>query len=297
MDMTDPPKARVGVRASRAAREALANIAARVGLSVAVTAAFVGFLGSCFVTEANAVVDARVYAARLAAQGYSILRVSGSQDSPEGLKGADCLGLAKVEGVQAQLWMSKAEDAHWFAIGGPPVPIRRTGGDILGFLSATNPDGVSHWSGAPILLDVSSDLATGKRQSFPVHLVQGASGRAVGRDAVLAFPTSLTMLGGGFEGNALLVSDLPAPNSSAESQSVESCSLVVREDERLKAKNAVSLVFSASRGYSVQWVMLNADALDPPRSRFETRPTRWLWLVGAIVFLAFWSLYLRLRRS
>jgi len=266
----------------------LDNLRARLGLTMAMVLAATSFLTATMVTETNAAVETRSYDRHLASLGYYILMVGTAKDAPTPLTTADCDALGAINGVRAALWLGPAGDGRWIDENGPPVPIRAIGGDVEQFLAISNPTRVSSWDGASLLIDEGSVMAAGRiGDSFTVRF-HPANGAAVSSPAMVV---SLTMLGSGMAGNAVVVT-----SSVGKRRPVEVCLVIADGEARSGAMAAVSVVYPATSGYTHRWVLGNADQFESPTGHFEHRQSQWMWLIAAAAFLVFWGMNLRLRR-
>ena len=270
-------------------REALANLVARRGLTAALVALFAAVLVGLLVAETDATVDVRSYGRRLADQGWTTFLVGRQPQSASAvLTPGDCTGLAHARGVRAALWVGPAGTYRLWAADGPGLQVRRVGGDVAAFIAVADPAAARAWRGEQLLIDRTNPVVAGTgRAVVPLRLLPD-DGRAPAH-VVPALAATLTRLGGGQQGNALL--------AGPPTGEVDFCAVVADEDARDAVVRQVRTAFPAARGYTQQWTLGEADAVDAPRARFESRLTRWAWLAGAAALVAVWGLYLRVRRG
>jgi hypothetical protein len=143
---------------------------------------------------------------------------------------------------------------------------------------------MSHWSGAQLFFDWASSAASISSTGEYDVIVTGSD-----NGAVRSLTVTLTALGAGASGNAVLV-DMRTGTASA-------CAAFIDSKDRAAVIQSVDVAFPAVLGYSRQWAMPNADRFETPEVRFEQRPSHFYWLWSAVVFTALWTLHMRIRRA
>lgn len=267
-------------------REALDNVLARPGLTLALVGAIAGLALWVVTGEVSASVQIRNYGHDLQRHGYFTLLLHPQEETSDArLTSADCSAAGTVPGVIAALSVTPiAEPYRLWAASGPEVPTQVVAGDVGAFLRATSQGSATVWQRADAVLDTASPLNVSRgAEAFPLRLID--AGRA---STVLAVAADLSALGSGTQGNLVVVDNRPGQ--------VKGCALLVDERHRHAVLEAVTTAFSPSQGYAAVWALPNADQFDAPTTRFEARTSQWFWVMAWAVATLLWAGYLRIRR-
>ncbi len=272
------------VRFGRIVAEAFAAVTSRIWISGGLVLGLAALLGAVAIAETNAAVAARVYEDGLVTAGYSTLIIEHSGQVPgTPLSTTDCAAIAGIDSVGPVVSIRQAVSMPGWARRGPDLTVIPVGGDIVAFLGSIDPTGIQSWRTAQTFVDRESSAAS---QSSPEYLLPlYPLGRGVDTTALAV---ELDALGPGASG-ALLVGD-------TQPGLIDACALFVTSDFRETVSRSIEAAFPAVSGFSQRWALTGAARFDPPRHRFEGRPTKDIWIASAAVFTGFWLFYLRLRR-
>lgn len=256
----------------------------RLWISGGLVLGLAALLAAVAVAETNAAVAARVYEDGLVTAGYSTLIIEQSDQVPATpLSTTDCAATGGIDGVGPVVSIRQPVSMPGWARLGPDLTVIPVGGDIVAFLGSIDPTGSLSWRTAQTFVDQDSSAAS---QSSPEYLLPlYPVGRGV---ATTALAVELDALGPATSGALLVADNQPGP--------VEACALFVTSDFRETVSRSIETAFPAVSGFSQRWALTGADRFDPPRSRFEGRPTKDIWIASTAVFMGFWLFYLRLRR-
>jgi hypothetical protein len=276
-----------GTRRSRSLiREALENLLARPGLTLALISTFTGLTLWAVTGEVSASVQIRNYGYDLQRHGYFTLLLHPQEETSDvRLTTADCASAGASPGVIAALAVSPVDEPYrLWATTGPEVPTQVVSGDVGAFLTATSHRPISAWEQANAVLDQASPLhvppSTGP---FPLS-ISGTRDTST----VLAVTADLSALGSGMQGNLMIVDNRPGP--------VKGCAFLVDERHRFPVVKAISTAFPPDLGYAAVWALPNADQFDTPTRRFESRTSQWFWMLAWAMGTLVWAGFLRIRR-
>lgn len=278
------PAARVG----HLCAEAIRNRMARLVLTLTLVAAWSGSALMVYVTERDGAQANVAYTSSMLSDGYATLLVAQSDTSPESLTWANCSTLNYQSGVRAVVGLREPVPLRLWTASGPEVVVREAMGDVAGFLEMTNPSRGGRWSSPSLIFDVDAvgaRPADGAEAAFVTKVVQ-ENGDGDTRTAVTR---NLTTFGGGFSGNAVM---LTPPGGE-----ISACVVLADLDKRDHVKAAASGLFPVVAGYGQQWALANADRFDSPRDRYEVRASRWYWLGAVALITLAWTFSLWILRS
>ena len=262
--------------------ESWRNVAARSGISAAVALVIAAGTTAAHVTEYNATVDARRYHDQLDRLGYSTYLLDRG-DAPDGLDNRACERMNAIDGVDTVVWLRRrAVAAPLHRPNGPITPLWGIGGDIGLLLDTIDQTAAAQWSGNGLIIERNSTSAPHTPRDMTLH----TGDTAITAPAVAA---TLTSLGQGLTGNAFA-------HEISDGQ-IDNCFLRVALDRRTSAVISVDAAIPPTTGIRRQWVLANADEWEPPAERYETRPTRLLFVPIAAIALVVWAFALRIRRS
>ena len=288
-----PARSRRRGRSRRLVAEAFANTISRPLLNLGLVTALVVILVGVAVTEANATTQARAYRDGLVASGYGTLLIDQQNKSlGADLRSSSCDALGNIDGVRAAIWLRDSQTMPLWNTAGYPIPVRPVGGNVLGFLAATDPTSMTSWRHAEMFIDPNSTAASNRSpDEYPLRTVTSPDS---GTDPAapttrIALTVRLSALGAGTSGNAIVIDPLPGP--------VTSCALLVDDNQRAHVVTSVATALPVLAGYSNRWILSNADLFPSARTRFEHRPTLLYWLAGAGAFTLIWLLVLRIHRT
>ena len=278
------PQAGVG----RLCAEAIRNRVARGGLTLALLAAWSVSGLVVYVAEHDAVQANAAYTASMLRDGYATLLVERSDGALETFTWDDCNTLRHVSGARAVVGLREPVLLRLWDTSGPEMTVREAMGDVAHYLAVTDPDHTRRWVAPSLIFDVDAlgarpaDATVGE---FDTRVVD-KSGEADTRTAITA---SLTSLGGGFSGNAVML----APPTGE----IATCVVLSDLDRRQQVESAVAGLFPVGAGFGQRWALTNAERFDSPRDRYETRESRWYWLAAVALIAVSWAFSLWIIRS
>ena len=262
--------------------ESWRNVAARTGISLALVLVIAAGTTAAHVAEYNATVDARTYHDQLDRLGYFTYLLDRG-DTQDTFDNRTCDRLGVIDGVDAAVWLRRRDVAATLHHPqGPTVALWGIGGDVARLLDHVDPIAATQWTGNPLIIERNSASTPPTPREMTIHAADTTIvGPAVG--------ASLTSLGQGLTANAFATEIADGP--------IDNCVLRVALDRRASTVTSVDAAISPTSGVRRQWVLVNADEWQSPADRYESRPSRLLFVPIAAITLVVWAFALRMRRG
>lgn len=278
--MTPPPVPRSAAGTAgrfgvgRLCGEAMRNRLARAGLSLAVLAVWAVAGLVVYGSERDAVRASSDHTSSMLASGYATLLVEQSALAREPFMWEDCNTLRHLAGVHAVLALREPEILRLWDRRGPEITTRQAIGDVAGFLAVTSPGEIERWVAPSLIFDIDAFGARPANGGVGEYVttVVSPSDDADTRTAITA---NLVGLGGGFAGNAIVMTPPGGP--------IAVCAVLADLEQRTRVADAVAGFLALSAGFGQRWALADAERFDSPRERFESRDSRWYWLAASVV--------------